>query len=242
MASQMTPQRTSQMTPNNMIWSQRNNRYLIESTVDGILCIDDRRWCQWVTDANKMSIDEFAEFREEYESVIAKFRVRLYLVADRLMQTHSDYSDWVTWHVSDFLFNSKHMSDSRETSALKQKKFENRLQKYRKELLFCTDGYIYTNEYDDISMLYGKSLILDMDMKGDHLDQLWETIWCLMDEYTEEAKDLTKPERIIRKNEDVIEMRKSLRTRWEDYMSVDAEMVEKIITYYSYHSQPVHLL
>jgi hypothetical protein len=236
MASRMMPRMTSRKSPNHMIWSPQNNRYLLESTVDGVLYIDDRRWCQWVTDANDMPIDEYDKFSEEYESVIAKFRDHMYLVADRLMQTHSDYSDWVTWHVSDYLFNGKNTTDSRETSAMKQQKFLDRLQKYRKELLFCTDGYIYTTDYDDICMLYGKSLILDMDLKGDHLDKMWEFIWRLM----EDNKDEINPQRIVRKNEDVIEMRKSLRKHWDDYVRVDAEMVKKIITYYSEHSIYLH--
>jgi hypothetical protein len=231
----MRPNINQGMAPNNMVWSNKNNRYLVESTVDGILYIDDKRWCQWVCHADNLSVDEFDEFQEEYDAVIAKFGDHMYMMADRLMTTHREYSDWATWHISDYLFNSKAATDSCETSAEKQKKFQYNLQKYRKEFLFCTDDYIFNNEYNDINMLYGKSLILDMELKGDYLDKIWELIWMIMHENS--AENITKPpESFVRKNEDVISMRKSLRKMWNDYILIDATMVKKNIDYFTYHS------
>ena len=77
--------------------------------------------------------------------------------------------------------------------------------------------------------IYGGLLILDLELQGDGLDKMWKLIWQLMDE----NKDARKPQRVVRRSEDVIEMRKTLKNRFDHYTEMENLFIKDVMTYIS---------
>ena len=209
------------------IWSQSKNAYLIERITDEIYYIDEKPWSSYVKEADALKVEEFLKYRVEYEFIMSKFRQHARLLADKLIITQYDYSGWVHHHISNYLLFGPTTADTVAISLEKQQKYVGDLQKYRKQLLYCTEGY--NKDCNDMDTIYGGLLILDLELQGDGLDKMWKLIWRLMDE----NKDARKPQRVVRRSEDVIEMRKTLKNRFDHYTEMENLFIKDVMTYIS---------
>jgi hypothetical protein len=214
------------------IWSQSKNVYLYECFIDDKYYIDKKTLSSYVKEADALSGEDFAKYRPEYEFIMSKFREHARTLDYKLIKTQNDYSDWVQWHISDYLLFGSKGTDAEEISLEKQQKYVADLQKYRKRLLLCTEGYIYSEDYNDINTIYGGLLVLDLELKGDGLDKMWKLIRQLMDD----NKLAKKPQRIVRKTEDVIEMRNALKNLFDHYTETEKLFIKAVMTYISTRS------
>jgi len=212
------------------VWSSTDNMYLSEKRDElGVYLIDDKSWANWVQLADDCDSDDFVKQRETYETAMSKFIDNARVKSDILIADKYNYSFWVEHHISNYLLFG---TDTTEESAEKQVEYVNKLQNNRKQLLSCIEGYIYNEAYEYILDLNEKLIDLDTELKVDGLDKIWRLIWKIM----EENKDARKPERVARKSEEVIGMRKTLKNRFDNYLELENLLIKRIMVYISTHS------
>ena len=245
------------------IWSPSKDKYLEETTENGVYLIEGDSWANWVKETDELTLDRFKECRQEYEAVIRKFRNNAQMIGEKLICLCIDYQSAVEHQISSYLLFNRKGNILDGISHNVQDEFVDKIKSHREQLFGSIKGYSSDDRYETIEVLYQDLCKLDTELKADGYITIWNHILGVVEfnkneiekakmEEEEKRARMTlpvyisrpskgNPYRAARKTESVIEMREAFQNAITHYVELENVFIKKVLVYMSGNSLYRHI-